>query len=233
MVNQRSGDGVAGDTLNTQLNTTANNGGSVLSQYSEPTFIFSLSEAVSKRMIDCLQDFFQVAPLAKEFNRRLWAVNKEVIVQDQFSVSDSMSLPQIVVTAVPADHVPVSLGNKLGTTEFNDHLFEEYGGMANMIVTLELYDSGKVNVCQLADIVFLSLMQYVKQALQSTYMTIQPQIKFTNAQKTNAGVIGGGVYKINLTVPVTAEWRQYMEVVTVTSGSISVTSTQDAVTPLK
>jgi len=230
MLNQRSGSGVAGDTLNTQLNTTANNTKSVIELCSGPTFIFGLSEAVSERMIQCLQDFFQVAPIAQEFNRKLWSVNKEVIIQDQFSVMDSQSLPQIVVTSVPVDAVPLSLGNRLGQEEYNDRLYEVYGGNANLAVTLEIYDSGKVNVSQLADIVFLGMMQYVSDMMRATMMTIQPQIRFTNASKVNASpVVGGALFRITLTIPVVGEWRQYMEITTVNTTTIVHEPTVEAV----
>ena len=221
MLNQRSGSGIAGDTLNTQLNTTANSTQSVLSLLSGPTFIFGLSESVSTRMIQCLQDFFQATSLGRDFNTKLHSVNKEVIIQDQFSAADSQSLPQIVVASVPVDSVPVSLGNRIGQEEYNSHLYNVYGGNANLATTLEIYDSGKVNVCQLADIVFLSLMQYVKDSMESSYMFIQPQIRFTSVSKVNSSpVLGGAIYRITLSVPIVSEWRQYMEVVTVESSAI-------------
>jgi hypothetical protein len=221
MLNQKSGSGIAGDTLNTQLNTTANSTESIISLLAGPTFIFSLSEAVSLRMIQCLQDFFQIAPLGRDFNQKLWSVNKEVIIQDQFN-TDSQALPQIVVTSVPVDSVPISLGNKLGREEYNGHLYDVYGGNANMATTLEIYDNGKVNVSKLADIVFLSLMQYVKESMQASQMFIQPQIRFTAAAKINASpVLGGAVYRIPLVVPVVSEWRQYMEIITVGTAGIT------------
>lgn len=216
MVNERMGSGIAGDALQTVLNTTANNSQAVLPLVSGPTFIFSLAEDVTARLIQCLQDFFQATSLGRTLRDTLGKVNKEVIVQDQYSSLDSQLLPQIVVTSVPGDHVPLSLGNKLGEEIYMDHLYRVYGGNVNITATLELYDSGKRNVCALADLVFLSLMEYVPEHMRRTGMTVQPQVKFNKATKTNTSV-GGEVYFVPITVPIIAEWRQYMEINTVTT----------------
>jgi hypothetical protein len=220
MLNQKSGSGIAGDTLDTQLNTTANNTAAKLALYGDTKFIFGLSEDISTRMIQVLQDFFQADSLGRRYNRKLGEVNKEVIIQDQFSVADTQQLPQVVVTAVPVDALPVSLGNKLGEEEYGDQLFSVYGGNVTTNVILEIYDNGKPAVCKLADIVFLSMMEYVKEHMQISFMTVQPQIRFSQPTKVNATVVGGAVYKLTLSVPVVAEWRQYREIVAVESTAI-------------
>lgn len=211
MVNQRMGSGIAGDALQTVLNTTANNTQAVLESLSGPTFIFGLSEDVTSRLITFLQDFLQSNSLGKTLRERLGKVNKEVIVQDQYTSMDSQLLPQIVVTSVPVDGIPLSFGNRLGEEIYMDHLYVVYGGNVLISASLEIYDSGKRNVCELADLVFLSLMEYIPGRMKQVNMTVQPQVKFTKATKANTAV-GGEVYVVTVSVPIIAEWRQYMEV---------------------
>jgi hypothetical protein len=223
----RAGSGVAGDSLHRHLNMAADIDRGNLGIYTGCTFIFGLSEEVSTKVIDVLQDFFQATPIGRAFNERLKKSNKEVVILDEFAL-DTQSLPQVVVTAVPADNLPVSLGNRLGTETYGTQLFDVYGGLINMNVTLDLYDSGKPNVCQLADIIFLSFMQYVRDRLIPCGITSQPQVKFTKATKVNGVVVGGEVYKISLNVPVVSEWKQYLEIETVDVESIETQPTPEA-----
>jgi hypothetical protein len=215
----RSGSGIAGDSQVTHLNMTADVNRGDLGVFSGCDFIFGLSEGVSKQLIYVLQDFFQAVKLGKEFNDKLKRVNKEVVIMDEFA-PDTQLLPQVVVQSIPVDHTPISLGNALGPATVNDQLFEVFGGTANMSTTLSIYDSGKANTCALADIIFLALMQYVPMRLGQQEMTVQPQVRFTNATKVTGPKVGGDVYKITLTVMIVGNWRQYLEIETVGTGSL-------------
>ena len=215
-VDQKAGDGIAGDTLYTKLNTTADSTG-VLSKYSGVTFIYSLSETVSDRIIMVLQDFFKAYPLGIAFNSALQKVAKQVNITDQFS-ADTIGLPQVVVNSMPMDTQPISLGNKLGKETYNDHIYEVYSGIVNINTTFELYDSGKPNVGKLADIILLALMQYVREQLKSTYMTLHLNPRFSNPTKVNTSV--DGIYRSTITVQIITEWNQYMEIETVDADTI-------------
>ena len=223
--------GLAGDSLLTHLNTTGDSRGA-LSKYASTTFIFSMSEQVSDLLITSLQDFFQSDELAKELNNKLSLVEKEICVVDQFS-TDTTRFPQVVVSSLPVDGIPLSLGNRLGKETYEDEIFDVYGGHVTMNTTIELYDSGKPNVHKLADLVFLSLMQYIPMKLQAVKMTPDiAKVRFSNANKVTGTNLGGEIYKIPLTIPITAEWRQYMKIETVDAGGITETATKPS-QPLK
>ena len=215
----RAGSGIAGDTLVHHLNMTADVERGSMAEFSGCEFIFSLSEDVSKQVINVLQDFFQATKLGRMFNNRLKKVNKEVIIMDEFA-PDTQPMPQVVVKSIPVDHTPVSLGNRLGMEPFGDQLFVVYGGLATMNTTLDIYDTGKASVCALADVIFLSLMQYVRDRLAQLTITIQPQIRFTTAQKITGLTVGGEVYRISLSVTIVSNWKQFLEVDTVSTDTI-------------
>lgn len=231
-VTQKAGSGLAGDTLYNHINTTGDKRGAV-SKYEGITFIFGLSESVSDRLIKILQDYFMIDTLGLAFNAALAKVNKEVVVLDEFN-KDTMNLPQIVINAVPSDNVPLSLGNKLGMESFGDYDYDVYGGDVNHNVTISLYDAGKPNVQQLADIVFLALMQYIPTNMATTFMHVQPQVRFSNATKQSGDRLGGEYYLVRVTVPIRSEWRQFMKIDAVDTGTIRETASVDGgVTPLK
>ena len=218
-IDTRAGSGIAGDSLVHHLNMTADIGKGQLSNYADCTFIFGLSEEVSKQFIYVLQDFFQSNKLGQAYNDKLKKTGKEVIIMDEWAL-DTQLLPQIVVKSMPVDNIPVSLGNRLGKEEFENQIFETYGGMANLATSLDIYAQGKAAVCSLADIVFLSLMQYVKDRLMQVNISVQPQIRFSSANKVTGVSVGGEVYRISLSVPVIGEWKQYLEIETVDTNSI-------------
>lgn len=214
-----AGSGIAGDSLLTQLNMTADVEKGSIATFSGCEFIFGLSEETSKALIYVLQDFFQATNLGKNFNEKLKKVKKEVVVMDEFA-PDTQRLPQVVVRSIPVDHTPVSFGNALGMQVVNDQVFEIYGGLATLNTTIDIYDQGKPNTCALADVVFLSLMQYVRDRLQLQNLTIQPNIRFTNATRVNAALVGGELYRISLTLTIIGNWRQYLEIETVDADKI-------------
>ena len=223
--------GLAGDTELTHLNTTGDNRAQV-SRYTNSTFVFGMSYQVSDLLIKVLQDYFQATDLTKSLNAHLARVNKEVSVLDQFS-PDTVRLPQIVVASLPVDHTPLSLGNRLGTDTYGDQIFNVWGGQVTMNTTIEIYDSGKPNVHDLADMVFLGLMQYVQTRMKASLMIVDvTKVRFSNANRVTGENVGGEVYRIPLTVPIISEWRQYMEIETVDSGTIRDVGSKPR-TPLK
>lgn len=213
-MNQHANSGIAGDSLYTHLNTTGDGKG-ILAAYGGVGFIYSLASNTSDMLIKILQDFFQAYALGREFNAGLAKVNKQVTIMDQFA-ADTQPLPQVVVTSMPADNMAISLGDKQGQQAFDDELYEVFGGQALINTTLELYDSGKPNVEKLADVIFLSLMYYVHMHMQIQYLTIdKPKIRFSNAVKITDTGLGGELYRINLTMPIITEWKQFMQIETV------------------
>jgi len=222
----RAGSGLAGDSLLHHLNMTANVEKGGLAEYTDCTFIFGLSETVSSHVIYALQDFFQATKMGRAFNDRLKKVNKEVVIMDEFA-PDTQRLPQVVVKSIPTDHVPVSLGNRLGKETFREQLFDVYGGMANMSTSIDIYESGKANVCALADVIFLSFMQYVRDRLIRINITPQPQVKFSSAAKVSGPLVGGDVYRITLVVPISSTWKQYLEIETPGVSSFESQSTPE------
>jgi hypothetical protein len=222
-MNPKSASGLAGDTLLTHLNTTGDSRGSS-GKYTDSTFIFGLSYQVSDLLIKVFQDYFQSNSLVKTLNTKLAKVNKEVSILDQFT-PDTMRLPQIVVTSLPVDHIPLSFGNRIEQVTYDDHVYDVYGGQVNIGSTIEIYDSGKPNVHELADLVFLGLMQYVPMRMGTSQIIVDTaKVRFANATKTTSG-LGGDVYRINLTVPLISEWRQYFEIETVDVETIRNTIT--------
>jgi len=223
-VNPKYASGLAGDTLLTHLNTSGDNRANV-SDYSSVTFIFGLSEQVSDMLIKVLQDFFQATTLGTAFNAHLGKVNKEVNILDQFT-PDTVRLPQVVVSSLPVDHTPISLGNRLGQQTYFEEIFDVYGGQVRLNTTIEIYDSGKPNVHSLTDIIFLSLMQYVPMRMGAAQITVDhAKTRFTNATKVTGDKVGGGVYRIPLVVPIISEWRQYMKIDTVDADTLRTTPT--------
>ena len=218
-IDPRAGSGLAGDSLVHHLNMTADPGKASIGSYSGCTFIFGLSEEVSKQVIYVLQDFFQATSLGRQFNDRLKKVNKEVIIMDEFA-PDTQLLPQVVVRSTPVDHTPVSLGNRLGQETYGSQIFDVYGGLATLSTTIDIYEIGKPNVCALADVIFLSFMQYVRDRLLALQITTQPQIKFTAATRVTGLTVGGEVYKLSLAVPIVSNWKQYLEIETVGAESM-------------
>lgn len=210
LVNQRAPNGVAGDTLNNPINSTGDTAG-VLDVYGGTSFIYSMSEEITTSLIEILQDFFMAYPLGKAFNDSLSKVNKSVIIKDTFSV-DSQQLPQVVIQSAPADHMPLSFGNKQGTEQYNDKEYITFSGNLNIVVSLNIYDSGKPNVAKLADIVFLAFMYYVPMAMNRRFLFPQPQVRFTNPVKQTGNNLGGDVFMNTLTVPIISEWHQYFEI---------------------
>ena len=218
-VNPKVASGLAGDTLLTHLNTTGDKRSEV-STYSGTTFIFGMSQQVSDVLIKVLQDYFQATTFTQAINTHLGRVNKEVSVLDQFT-PDTVRLPQIIVSSLPVDHTPISLGNRLGQDTYGEQLFDIYGGQITMSTTIEIYDSGKPNVHELADMVFLGLMQYVSMRMMASQMIVDTtKVRFTNATRVTGAAVGGEVYRIPLVVPIISEWRQYMEIETVDSEEI-------------
>jgi hypothetical protein len=227
MVNPAEASGLAGDTLLTRLNTTGDKRSEV-SRYTGTTFVFGMSYQVSDYLIKVLQDYFQATSLTKELNERLGSVNKQVTVLDQFT-PDTIGLPQVVVTSMPADSMALSFGNRLGRDTYNDELYDIYGGQITMNSTIEVYDSGKPNVHELADIVFLGLMQYVLMRMQAQQMILDTtRVRFTNANRITGDKVGGEVYRIPIVVPIVSEWRQYMKIETVDAGTIREVGTRPA-----
>jgi len=222
----RAGSGIAGDSLVHHLNMTADPGKADLASYSGCTFIFGLSEEISKQVIYVLQDFFQATTMGRTFNDRLKKVNKEVVIMDEFA-PDTQLLPQVVIKSVPVDHTPVSLGNRLGQETYGAQVFDVYGGLATLSTAIDLYESGKPNVCALADVVFLAFMQYVRDRLVPQGITIQPQIRFSAATKVTGLAVGGDVYRLSLNVNIIGNWKQYMEIQTVDTSSFESTITVD------
>lgn len=226
MMTPRSNSGVTGDTLYTHLNTTADQQNTVSGWYGGVTFVFGLSYQVSDTLIKVLQDFFQATTMGRDFNTHLNKVNKEVVIMDQFA-PDMRPIPQIVVSSLPMDTVPLSLGNRLGQDTYNNEIYDVYGGQVRMAATLEIYDSGKPNVHQLADVVFLAMMQYVPFRLGALQMIVDiANVKFTNATRITGTNVGGEIYAIKMTFPIISEWRQYMEILTVDSDVIRAESTK-------
>ena len=231
MVNPKMASGLAGDTELTHLNTTGDNRSEV-SKYSGSTFIFTMSYQVSDLLIKVLQDYFQATNLTRALNEHLAKVNKEVNVLDQFS-PDTVRLPQIVVSSLPVDHTPISLGNRLGKDSYGDQLFDVWGGQVTMNATIEIYDSGKPNVHELADMVFLGLMQYVPTRMKASLMILDvTKVRFANANRVTGKNVGGEVYRIPLTIPIIADWRQYMEIETVDADKMRTDPTKPS-TPVK
>lgn len=210
-VNFQDGSGVAGDTLVTTINTTAATDQAGIGVFGEPVFVFGLSEQVSARFIQVIQDFFNRNPLCRTLNTKLAKVNKEVKILDCFA-PDTQSLPQIVVSSMPVTHSPISLGNRLGMQEVDGHAYMVYGGNLAIESQIELYELGKTNICDLADLLFLGLMQYIPFCMAQTQIVVQPNIRFTPASEYRKAAIDGEVFKLTLTVPVVSEWRQYMEI---------------------
>lgn len=226
MMTPRTNSGIAGDTLYSHLNMTGNQQRTVMGWYSGVTFIFGLSYQVSDMVIKVLQDFFQATTLGRDFNTHLNKVNKEVVILDQFA-ADTRPLPQVVVSSLPVDAVPLSLGNRLGQETYENELFDVYGGQVKLATTLEVYDGGKPNVHQLADVVFLAMMQYVPFRLGAMQMIVDvANVRFTNATRVTGSNVGGELYSIRLTFPIISEWRQYMEILTVDSAVIRAESTK-------
>jgi len=218
-INQFPASGLAGDTLVTKINTTGDDRSDVNNYYST-TFIFGLSYQVSDYLITVLQDYFQSNDLTKALNTRLGKVHKQVTVLDEFT-PDTIGLPQIVVKSMPAESMPISLGNRIGKDTYGDEIFDVYGGQVLMNTTLEIYDSGKSSVHELADLVFLGIMQYIPNRLQTKQMIIdQARIRFANATRVTGTNVGGEVYRIPLTLPIRSEWRQYMKINTVDIDTI-------------
>ena len=218
-VNLKLSSGLGGDTLLTHLNTTGDKRSEV-SDYSSTTFIFGMSYQVSDMLIKVLQDYFQATTFTKSINNRLGRVNKEVSILDQFT-PDTVRLPQIIVSSLPVDHMALSFGNRLGRDTYEDEIFDIFGGQITMNTTIEIYDSGKPNVHELADMVFLGLMQYVPNRLKSSQMIVDmPKLRFTNANRVTGTNVGGEVYRIPMNVPIISEWRQYMKIETVDTGEI-------------
>ena len=213
-VNPRAMSGVGGDTQYTHLNTTADTQQGTLSPYFSSTFVYALSGDVSDRLIEVLQDFFNKDSLCRELNNKLGKVNKEVTIVDQFNI-DTVGLPQIVVSSNPIDNIPDSFGDRIGQEQYLDELFYVYGGRANVNTTIELYDSGKPNVEQLADLVFLGMMHFVYYSMMQTMMFIEkPKIRFSNATRSST-TTGGETYQIKFTVPIQTQWRQYFKIDTI------------------
>lgn len=218
-INPMMSSGLAGDSLLTHLNTGGDKKASI-SNYTGTTFIFSMSEQVSDMLITVLQDYFQATDLTKELNTDLAKVLKEVTVLDQFT-SDSVRLPQVVVSSLPADSIPLSLGNRIGQETYEDEIYDVYGGNVILNTTIEMYDSGKPNVHKLADMVFLGLMQYVPMRMGQLKMTMDvAKVRFSNANRITGTNVGGEIYKIPLTIPIISEWRQYMKIETVDTATL-------------
>jgi hypothetical protein len=173
-------------------------------------FIFSLSEEVSSRMVEVLQDFFNAYPLGKEFQDSLVKAHKEVRITDT-NPTDQQQYPLIVVESIPNESVPVSLGNVLGYEEYNERNYVVYGGNANVNTTLRIYDTGKVGAGKLADVVFLALMHYAMMELKRSFIFLQPQVRFTKPTKLTGTNLGGDVWMCTVNVPIVTEWRQYFE----------------------
>jgi hypothetical protein len=225
-VNPRAMSGVSGDTQYTHLNTAADTQKGTLSPYTGSTFIYALTGETSDRLIKVLQDFFNKDTLCRELNAKLGKVNKEVTVVDQYMI-DTVGLPQIVVSSNPVDNIADSLGDRIGQEEYESELFYVYGGRANVNTTIELYDSGKPNVENLADLVFLGLMHFVYYNMMQTMMFIEkPKIRFSNATRSTT-TAGGEVYQIKLTVPIQTQWRQYFKIDTIDIDKIEQSITKN------
>lgn len=225
-VDPRSGSGLAGDTLLTRINSTGDQHRADVSNFYSTTFVYGMSYQVSDMLIKVLQDYFQSNDLTTELNTELAKVNKEVVVLDQFT-PDTVTLPQIIVSSLPADHIPLSFGNRIGQETFTDsessteEIYDVYGGDVLLNTTLELYDSGKPNVHRLADIVFLGLMQYVSMRLGNAFMTLDlSRVRFANATRVTGTGVGGELYRIPITFGVRSEWRQYFKHHTVDVSAI-------------
>jgi len=225
-VNPRSNSGVSGDTLYTHLNPTGDVQAGTLSPYSGSVSIFSLATDTSDRLIKVLQDFFNTDTLCKALNAKLGKVNKEVTIVDQYMI-DIRGLPQIVVSSNPVENISDSFGDRIGYEEYGDELFYVYGGRANINTTIELYDSGKPNVEELAEIVFLGLSHFVYYNLMQTMQFIdKSKIKFSNATRSTTAT-GGEVYQIKLTMPIMTQWRTYFKADTTGIEEIEQTITRD------
>jgi hypothetical protein len=229
-VNLRAPNGVAGDTLAKPINTTADAGPGanlgVLDVYGGMSFIYALSEEVSKSLVEVLQDFFMAYPLGAAFNTTLAKVNKSVIIKENFS-ADTQQLPQVVIQSTPAEHIPLHLGNKQGVETFEDKDYITYSGDVNVATSLNIYDSGILNVQKLSDVVFLAFMYYVPACLSRRFMFPQPQVRFTNPTKVTGQNIGGEVFRNTLTVPIRTSWHQYFEVAAPNLAALRYTITKE------
>ena len=231
-VNLRSKTGIAGDTLYQRMNLTADQMAEI-SLYTGVEFIYGLSESVSTRLIQVLQDFFMAYPIGKAFNAALKNVNKEVIILDDFA-PDTQQLPQVVVNSMPQESMPVSLGNRVGREEYGELLFDVHQGLVNIATTWSIYEVDKPSLGRLADVLFLAFMQYVPYNMRRTGMTPQPKISFTNPGKLTGTKLGGSVFMSRMNVLIVSEWMQYMEIETIDTEKIEhQPSVEGGETPLR
>lgn len=208
-VTQFAGNGIAGDTLYSKMSTAADRNG-IITPAIRKTNIFSLASDFSDFLIKSIQDYFQYEETCRDINVKLAKVNKQITVLDQYAL-DTIGLPQIVVASNPVKHSAHSFGNRMGTEEYNGQLFEVWGGRANISSNIEIWDTGKPNVEELADLLFLGLSTDINNSLmvQNVFLDIAA-ISYTNAKRSNMR-IGGETFVITMSVPATSEWRQYIE----------------------
>ena len=216
-VSQRALSGVGGDTLYSSLNMSGDKGRAVSSVYGDANFIYTLSEELSEKLIEIIQDYFNSYSLTKTYQQNLAKVNKEVIVLDEFA-PDTVSLPQIVVQAMPADNFPLSLGNNLGRTTYMGHFYDVFGGRATFKSTLAIYD-GSLNSCKkLVDILFLGFSYYIKKRLEAIQIWPEVKISFSNPTKmavpgSAVTTVGSEMYVSKFSFNISTDWRQFFEIV--------------------
>lgn len=211
-----AGSGLSGDTLYSSMNTVGDKTAEI-TNFTGVEFIYALSDQVSESIIEVMQDFFNAYPLGKTFQNRLKEVGKEVVVLDEFS-PDTVNIPQIVVSGMPADNIPLGFGNKLGEIDYNGHHYVRIGGDANFNSTVSVYEGSMQSCKKLVDVVFLGFMFYIKMRLQSQQIWPEDtKLRFTNPTKVssaggNIGRVGGEVYSSKITFNIRTHWDQFFEV---------------------